>query len=281
MAKAKMTKADTEDSMGLVAKREEFLETFFRKGAEFTSELLEEVQALRTRIGSLSQENEALRLQLASDDAIKDLLVKITDLEKEKSSLANRMSSVVQESQDFMGRFSEVERELDAMANLYVASYQLHTAFRPRDVLSVLEQLLMQFVGTASFAVYACRREGDRVGVLEPIHAFHCNHVKGTRIEWGEGLIGEAASTQVNYLADPSKPREENEPLACIPMSLGTATVGVIAIYGLLEQKDRFVEIDFELFRLLSVHAASAIISAALLEKEKDVIAGLEEYKSL
>ena len=280
MAQKKKADVNLEDAMGLVAQREEFLETFFRKGAEFANDLLAEVQSLRERISNLNHENAALKLQLASDDAIRDLLVKIEHLEREKNNLASKVTDVKQENDNYFDKFSEVENELDAMANLYVASYQLHAAYKPQDVLSVLEQMLMQFVGTSSFAVYVRRDTADGK-VLEPIHSFHCNHVAGTRVEWGAGLIGEAASTQVSYLADPSKSRDDDEPLVCIPMSLGENTVGVIAIFGLLEQKEKFVEVDFELFKLLAVHSASAIISAGLLAREQDITAGLSEYRSL
>ena len=83
MAQDKKADGIIEDAMGLVAQREEFLETFFRKGAEFTTDLLAEVQSLRDRINDLSNQNASLKLQLASDDAIRDLLVKIEALEKE------------------------------------------------------------------------------------------------------------------------------------------------------------------------------------------------------
>lgn len=279
MAQNKKSEANLEDAMGLVAQREEFLETFFRKGAEFANDLLAEVQELRDQLGALENENAALKLQLASDDAIRDLLAKIEHLENEKNSLASKVTNVKREKEDYLDKFADVERELDAMANLYVASYQLHAAFKPQDVLSVLEQMLMQFVGASSFAVFASRPGEEKT--LEPIHAFHCGHVVGTSIAWGEGLIGEAASTQVSYLADPAKPRAPEEPLVCIPMSLGESTVGVIVIFGLLEQKEKFVDIDFELFKLLAVHSASAIIGAGLLARESDITAGLTRYKSL
>lgn len=270
----------TSDGLDLTARREEFLETFFRKGAEFTSELLDEVQALRDRIDALEDENVALRHQLASDDAIRDLLVKIEDLEKEKHSLRGRAHDATQESLDYKSKYSEVEAELSAMANLYVAAYQLHATLETQEVLSVIEQLLMQFVGAGSFAIFViASRDNERV--LEPVHAFECDVTDKRRVPMDRGVLGEVASTQVYFVRDPERPVEEGEPLACVPLVLAGTTVGVIAIYELLEQKTEFVEIDFELFKLLGLHSASAIVGAGLLSGASGVAAGLDGYPRL
>jgi regulator of replication initiation timing len=268
------------EGLDLTARREEFLETFFRKGAELTSELLDEVQSLRKRIDHLTEENLQLRHQLASDDAIRDLLGKIEQLEQEKRSLRSWAHDHAAETLDYQARFSEVERELDSMANLYVASYQLHATLETREVLSVIEQLLMQFVGAASFVIHlTAERGGERV--LEAVHAFQWDGEHGHPVRWGEGPIGEAAVTQVPFVGDPGRPREAGQPLACIPLVLAGQTVGVLAIHELLEQKTGFVDIDFELFKLLALHSASAIVGAGLLARAGGVAAGLEAYRRL
>ncbi|MFO8070935.1 MAG: GAF domain-containing protein [Polyangia bacterium] len=271
---------DKGEHLDLEDRREQFLETFFRKGAEFTNELLDEVGNLRARIDQLTEENAALRHQLASDDAIRELLVKIEELEREKSSLRGRAKNATEESLDYKERYSEVERELDAMANLYVASYQLHSTLRPAEVLSIIEQLLMQFVGAASFAIYL-RTDTADAHVLQPAHTFECERVRGNEVRWGEGPIGEAAETQVHSVRDPNKVEDEGSPLACIPMVLAQETIGVIAVYDLLEQKTEFVEIDFELFRLLALHSASAIVGAGLLSSSDGVGCALDAFPRL
>ena len=56
----------------LKEKRDAFLQTFFKRGAELTDELVSENGRLREQIGKLEAENAALRTQLASDSAIRD-----------------------------------------------------------------------------------------------------------------------------------------------------------------------------------------------------------------
>lgn len=279
--------ADSHDSreprgegLNLAAQREEFLETFFRKGAEFASELLDELQALKTKLNALTTENAELRHQLASDDAIRELLVKIDHLEEEKKRLRSRAEVAVQEIRDYQGRYSEVEKELDAMANLYVASYQLHATLEPNEVLSVIEQVLMQFVGVGAFAIYLAR-DGGGTKKLEPVHAFQCEGLEIREETWNSGPIGEAAATGVYFVNHPERVEEPGAPLACIPMVLGDVAVGAIAIYGLLAQKREFVNIDFEIFKLLALHAASAIIGAGLLARAGSFDAGFESYRRL
>jgi hypothetical protein len=263
----------------LTAQREEFLETFFKRGAEFTSELLREFHTVQHRLKSLEDENAALKLQLASDDAIRDLLVKIDALEKEKRALAHNIESVRAESSDFAERFQEMEMELDSMANLYVASYQLHVALTPAEVFSIMEQILMQFVGVGRFAVYLRREAPGAAPSLEPVHLFHCDELSGKPLALDDGIVGEAVTTAVQYIRDPGEPREVGAPLACVPLVFGQTVIGVIVVHDLLEQKSAFVKTDLELFRLLGSHAAAAIAGAGMLARLGDVFAGLSEYR--
>ena len=51
----------------LKVKRAEFVQTFFKRGAEFTEELVSENERLRGRLAALETENTKLRTQLAKD----------------------------------------------------------------------------------------------------------------------------------------------------------------------------------------------------------------------
>ena len=74
----------------LKKERDAFIEQFFRKGAQFTEELLGENKRLLDRVTELEAENGRLRAHLASDAAIRDLLTKIEELETEKKELMGR-----------------------------------------------------------------------------------------------------------------------------------------------------------------------------------------------
>src|SRR4051794_3192608 len=82
--------ADGPATESLLEKRDSFIHTFFKKGAELTEQLLREDDKLRVRLREVEAENAALRAQVASDDAIRDLLTKIAGLETEKRELLSR-----------------------------------------------------------------------------------------------------------------------------------------------------------------------------------------------
>lgn len=272
-------KKGQEDKLSLSSEREDFFEAFFRKGAEFASELLRELNELRATSRSLKEENIDLKHQLASEGAIRELLEKIDRLEKEKNSLKQNVEVSVRESENYADRYQEVEKELDMMANLYVALYQLHSTLSPNEVLGVIEQLLAQFIGARSFVIYL-KREIDGEKMLLPVHAYHCNSATGKKVKWNDGPIGEAAATGVHFVSDPDS-REAGAPLACIPMVFSGDTIGVIVILSLFEQKAEFVDMDFKFFNLLAVHSASAVVSSGLMARVQDLSKSLESYQHL
>lgn len=277
----KKTRSTEEDVLDFGARSEEFLETFFRKGAEFTEQLLRESQHMKARIHELTEENVHLRSQLASDDAVKDLINKIQKLEEEKMKIRNSADDVKREFESYEDRYEEMEKELDQMANLYVASSQLHAIMASSQVLSVIEQMLMQFVGAASVGIFLRGFDGNQKPFLRPVHAFHCDEICGTTISWNQGPIGETAATGVQYIMEPEQAAGESSPVVCIPILFGGDAVGVIAIYSLLEQKNKFVNVDYELFRLLAEHAASAIIGSGLYARTESVTAALDCFDTL
>ncbi len=261
----------------LDSKRGDFVETFFRKGAEFTSQLLSELEILQKEGERLKLENAELKHHLASEEAIRELMQKIDRLEAEKKNLNLSIQHEAEKTVDYQERYAEVEKELDTMANLYVALSQLHSKFEPKEMLGVIEQLLAQFVGAGSFVIYL-RRNISGECQLVPVHAYHCDDSLEC-VQWNDGPIGEAAATQIHSIANP-KDRKNGNPLGCIPMVFGNDTIGVIAILEFFEQKKNFEEIDFEFFKLLAVHSASAIVAAGLMA-DADGMASLEQYERL
>src|SRR3954469_10287560 len=92
----------------LKKERDAFIQQFFRKGAQFTEELLKENERLRDRMDALEIENRRLRAHLASDEAIRDLLRKIEELEREKLELVNRSVRAEQVKDGFSTMYAEV-----------------------------------------------------------------------------------------------------------------------------------------------------------------------------
>jgi hypothetical protein len=246
----------------LKKERDSFIHTFFTKGAQFTQELVNENTRLRHRLGELEQEAAKLRAQVASDDAIRELLKKIDGLEREKDNLVSRFHQAEAASSRWVDQYTEVESELANFANLYVASHQLHASLSFRNTVRQIKELLEQLVGSHSFVVYLVTGDGK---TLVPIVCQGIGKPRRITINPDDGGIGEAFATGMSRIETGDLRRGSLEhPLAIVPMTLEHKALGVFVVYTTLEQKPRFLPVDFELFKLLGVHAAEALVCACL-----------------
>jgi hypothetical protein len=273
------------------------VQTFFKKGAEFTEELLRENERLNKRVVELETENAAMRTQLASDEAIRDLLKKIGDLERDKAYLLSTVREQEAVSNRFGARYAEMEEELSNLAHLYVASYQLHSTLRLREVLRHLRELLAQLVGARSHAFYLCDRQA---GELVPITSDGVPSERLARLavhvatELGAsktvtgpsdpagGLVERAFLTGVPFVHEGNlSALPAGMPAACVPLRIDDDVVGVLVVHSLLEQKAEFLPVDFALFKMLGAHAATALMGALLLADADGRLPGLQSIERL
>jgi len=260
----KTIKPIKEGGSDLKQKRDAFLQTFFKRGAALTEELVAENRRLRLQIESLEEEGAALKTQLASDDAIRDLLKKIGQLEREKA----RLLSAVHEHAEMSNRFAEVESELESFANLYVASSQLHASLHVRTVVRNVRELLVQLVGVRSLGIYFV---DDAERYLVPIAADGVDLATLPKIALRHTPPADSVSAAVERtfltgVAHVTDGKVGVSPAACIPLEFSNRVIGAIVIYALLGHKKEFVAVDRELLKLLAAQAGAAIVSAYLLE---------------
>ena len=82
-------------------------------------------------------------------------------------------SQLEQATRRHEGRYAAIEQELNDLANLYVASFQLHSTLKPPHVLQHIRELLAQLVGAECFVIYVLSDDGKLAmpvgseGVLE------------------------------------------------------------------------------------------------------------------
>jgi putative methionine-R-sulfoxide reductase with GAF domain len=233
----------------LGSERERFVRSFTR-GSKLTEEFIEEYERVIQRLETLEGENATLRAQV---EAI---------------------------SNQFSARVREVESEFSNLANLYVASNQLHSSLTPRGVTRRIKEVLAQLVGAERYSMYLANPEGSELvpiafegvpgGELAPIP------VSGTSL----GAVFKSGEAKIEEDADPSQGAVER-PAAVIPLVIDDRIVGVIAIFSTLAQKTRFDAVDFELFRLLGQQAAAALVSASLFAQADRRLPGLEAFLDL
>jgi GAF domain-containing protein len=240
-------------------KGQEFFQIFI-KVREFTEELLKENERLRYKIAHLES---AGPVPAAGDDRTKDLLHKIQELEQRLAETEARYRKVEEENKEFADRYIEIEEQNNNLANLYVASYQLHSTLDFKEVIRIVQEIIINLIGAEVFHILIVSDKGP---TLE-LESSEGQAAPTSQVPIGQGRIGVAAQTGENYFSDNvahSEPTPFDEPLACIPLKIKDSVIGVISINKLLVQKTAFTTMDFELFTLLAGHAATAIFSAKL-----------------
>jgi nitrate/nitrite-specific signal transduction histidine kinase len=256
----------SDDRENLVSRAHEFLQ-LFKRGADFTKELLRENERLRRRLAQVEeQQQQAARSPEDWSKLRMELLARIQGLESEYASVRERLVEVEAENRQFADRYLEIEEENNNLANLYVASQQLHSSLDLEEVLNIIIEIVINLVGAEVFAVLMLDEGGD---VLRAVAAegVDVSEVPDAPLEGSP--LGAAVVGMETVCFDDTDGSALSRPLVCIPLGIEGRPVGAIAIHRLLEQKDGFSDMDHELFNVLSRHAATAIYAARLFSQSE------------
>ncbi len=219
----------------------------------YVRQLLQEHEDLR--VGFAQLENENARMREEASKLREDLDTR----RQEEEALHEKLMAIRDESQDYMRRFSELESSNANLANLYVASYQLHGTLDRQAVLNAIQEIIVNLVGSEQFGVF----EGNASSLsltcsvgLDDLTIARSRE-KDAQV-WGEALAG-GAYVRVDEAAGGL--------VACIPLKLDNHVTGLIAIFSLLPHKPGLEPLDHELFDLLATHAATALYCTSLHER--------------
>lgn len=254
-----------ENSDLLAAKRREFLQ-LIQRGAEFTEEVIKENERLRYRIAELESRPAT---SVADDGLVRELMEKVRRLEEERESMARRYSEVEEQNKDFASRYVQIENENNNLLNIYVASYQLHSTLDFQEVVQIITEIVLNFVGAECFGVGMVQEDGSGLRVLAA-EGIEREAIAAVRTD--SGIIGRVLQSGEPFFAaqfDDSRPIDAQAPWICVPLKIKTQTIGVIVIYRFLQQKKKLEPVDHELFTLLAGHAATAVFASKLYTDSK------------
>jgi transcriptional regulator with GAF, ATPase, and Fis domain len=267
------------ETSSISKKVEEFLQVF-KKGEEFTQELLKENEKLRYKVAQLEEVTKFSGRD--GDVKLHTLEERIKFLEDENKSLLDRYREVEEENKDFANRYLEVESENNNLANLYVASYQLHSTLDFNESLKIILEIVMNLIGAEEFSITML---DEKTNELSIVAQEGMGPEARASIKLGDGIIGKAAKTGEAYYreGDPTnlKGVDYTHPLVCIPLKIKEHVIGVIAIYKLLVQKQAFTNVDYELFSMLAGHAATAIFSSKLYSQSERKLTTIQSFLDL
>jgi GAF domain-containing protein len=103
-------------------------------------------------------------------------------------------------------------------------------------------------------------------------------------VKWGEGILGKVAKSGEAYYVNQDVEGGDvtlDKPLAAVPLKIKEHVIGLIVIYSLLQQKDSFSAVDYELFSLLAAHAATAIFSSKLYSQSERKLNTIQSFLDL
>ncbi|HEX8824647.1 MAG TPA: GAF domain-containing protein [Archangium sp.] len=198
----------------------------------------------------LRWENETLRAEVAALRARNEQL---------QASLARRR----EEESWRVQRQGLVEAELAHLVRLRVASQRLNESLNPRELLDILQDLLVNLVGSEMLGIFELDPAGPSL-VLQVSLGIDAERFR--RLPLGEDPIGHAARTGSPWLADlmeEESARNRTEgPRACVPLRLGRRVLGMMVLFELLPHKPRLEPEDRELLELLATEGARALYCA-------------------
>jgi nitrate/nitrite-specific signal transduction histidine kinase len=263
---------ERETVLRVFARGEELVETL-RRGRRFAEELLTENERLRFQI--VKVESEKLQLQNSLEGEAARTGQESAQLRRRVEHLERRFEEVEKENHDFARRYSEVSHENESLANLYVASYRLHSTLDPAEVVEIICEILVELVGAEDFGILLM---DERSNELSPIRVEGPLQAYPPHILMGRGPIGATVAEGRPYYREAAA---AGEPLAVIPLQIKGHSVGALVITRLLHGRTQFDGVAKELLGLLAGHAATALMSSRLYSSVDRKLKTIEGFMEL
>ncbi len=228
----------------------------------FFRDLLDSNQGIRRRCASLEERLARSAEELAEARRSAD---RAAELERENQSLARELAGLKQrfeevefEQQDFSARYQQIEEQYATVANLYVATYQLHATLVYGEVLSVAKEIMANLVGVKRMRLYL-RTNKNNLLLAAEIHVPTLGGPGEGKIDAeaiADPLLAKVLIAGASYYRPASA---EAGILAAIPLRIRKTVVGILVIDELLAQKERLTGADEQMFELLGGHLAVAL----------------------
>jgi GAF domain-containing protein len=162
------------------------------------------------------------------------------------------------------GLKAESEAQVANLASLYVAVTSMHGALDRPSVLSSVQEIVTNLIGSEEMAIFETDPAQGRLTLLASTGIEPGPYQE---ISVGDGAIGRAAATGERVVRHEGGSLTEDGDAAltaCIPLKVAGRIVGVLAVFRLLPHKGSLDAIDIDLFDVLAAHAASALLFTRL-----------------
>ena len=225
----------------------------------------------------LQQGEDLSREVAAAAERLAALEEKCAYLDEENRHLMERFRQAEAEVAELERNKAELEEENNSLANLYVASFQLHSTLNLGEVLRTVLEIIMNLVGAEKSAVMML---DEKTGLLSAVAAEGVEPGEVPPESLGAGPAGRAAMSGEIYFSGKGAGGPGN-PKVCIPLRMRDRIIGVIVIYSLFSQKDELTEVDNELFSMLAGQAATAIFASSMYAASERKLVTIQSFLDL
>lgn len=227
---------------GYVDKARDQMQSYVRR-------ILADNEALR--LGMVELETEAAMLRRESSALKEELRIN----REQQEQLAARLQEIRGESEQRFAEYAKLETLNTNLANLYVASYQLHSTLSREAVLAAIQEIVVNLIGSEEFAVF----ERDPAGRFRLAASVGISDDEPIA---GHERVAEATTSGQTWVS-----AEHGDLTACVPLKIDETVTGFVVVRRLLAHKRGLEPLDLELFDLLGTHAAMALYASALQER--------------
>jgi hypothetical protein len=227
-----------------------------------------ELEVIEARV--VLQQKEELRLAAEKFEASR--LETLMQLEKtrhdcdvatlELERLRARYEDVEHENETYAEKYHQIETQSSNLSNLYVASYQLHASVEREAVLTTIQEIVVNLIGSEEVAIFEFHENAHEFRLAS---AFGVEQSRLKSFKAGSGPIGSRLLSGEVFVNDHVSGGEDKL-TACVPLRIGDRVTGAILVFRLLEHKQGLQPVDHELFELLAIHASTALYCANLHE---------------
>jgi hypothetical protein len=140
----------------------------------------------------------------------------------------------------------------------------LHSTLSPRGVARRLKEVLEQLVGVEAYVLFLCTDPQRLVPIThEGLRAEEAASLESFEPDERLASVVSSGVSSIRDDVDPSAGKLEDPPVL-IPLSIDDTVIGVLSIVRSLAHKRQLTNVDFDLFKLLGLHAAAALMAAGL-----------------
>jgi hypothetical protein len=248
----------------LEARTQAFLAEFFDRGQELVRDLIEENEALRSRMRTLEGDRDP------NADVVAGLRKQVAELQAECERMRSLAGTVQRESGGYRDRLEELELAHYNLAARQVSAEQLRRSRSLEDVLRSTTEILLNLVGVGRFVIYGIDRVQSVLFPLQLEGRERADEDDPPDVPFSSDSAAAQAVQADVWMPPADLPRSLDQRL-WVPLIGGGQAIGVVELVRFLPQKKELTDDDLALLELISAESGAAMDAAWMRAHARDV----------